>query len=785
MSTPWLTRSSRALALVAFAAFSAVVIVAVMRGRNTPPHDPSSSPHATTQSSTSATALGLYADAASCATCHAEIARTYAATGMARGFSVAQGSVAEGSVAQGSVAQGSVAQGFSPAKPEPLFHEASNRYYTMVEREGRVFQRRHQIGFDGREMNVLELEAHYVVGSGNHARTFLHRTPSGRLMQLPVSWYSNGVRLRADTPIASPFDVAQGAPSASRGAARQAFWEMSPGYDRPAHLDFRRAIDAGCMSCHTGYPRTPVDDDREGPLFGDSLPNGIDCQRCHGPGQKHIDAIGRNDVEAARRAIVNPDSLSRQRQLETCLQCHLESTSAPLPFQIRRYERAPFSFVPGQPLADYVIHFDHAPGTGHDDKFEINSAGYRLRQSACFQKSEMTCVTCHDPHDAPRGAAATQHYVRVCKTCHTDAHTSELASPKRSDGGCVDCHMPKRRAEDAVHVVMTDHFIQRARPARDLIAARTEAHGAAAYRGEVVPYYPVSLPASPENELYLAVAQVQDGSNLTAGIPRLQEAIERHRPARPDFYYDLARAYAKTANHDAVIRWSSEALVRDPAFVPALKELAGAALATGRLDEAAAALEKAALARPRDSNALADLGNVYLQQGRVDAARSALKRALEIDPDTPRANNTMGLTLLRQGDPDAAGRHFRAAIRAQPDLAEAHNNLGNLLASQRTYDEAAFHFAQAIASDPTYVDAHHSYGLVLALTKAYPRAVAEFETVIRLAPELLTARVDLAEVLMSMGRRGEARAHFEAAARSADPDVREAARAGLRATGSQ
>ena len=40
---------------------------------------------------------------------------------------------------------------------------------------------------------------------------------------------------------------------------------MSPGYDRPAHLDFRRVIDAGCMSCHNGYPRAPVEDDLEGP----------------------------------------------------------------------------------------------------------------------------------------------------------------------------------------------------------------------------------------------------------------------------------------------------------------------------------------------------------------------------------------------------------------------------------------------------------------------------------------------------------------------------------------
>ena len=76
-----------------------------------------------------------------------------------------------------SEAQGLVAQGFSPAKAEPLYHKASDRYYTMVERDGRFYQRRHQIGFDGTETNVLELEAHYVVGSGNHARTFLHRTP--------------------------------------------------------------------------------------------------------------------------------------------------------------------------------------------------------------------------------------------------------------------------------------------------------------------------------------------------------------------------------------------------------------------------------------------------------------------------------------------------------------------------------------------------------------------------------------------------------------------------------
>jgi hypothetical protein len=38
------------------------------------------------------------------------------------------------------------------------------------------------------------------------------------------------------------------------------------------------------------------------------------------------------------------------------------------------------------------------------------------------------------------------------------------------------------------------------------------------YRGDVVLYYPPTLPSTPENDLYLALAQVQQGSNLAAGF---------------------------------------------------------------------------------------------------------------------------------------------------------------------------------------------------------------------------------------------------------------------------
>jgi predicted CXXCH cytochrome family protein len=686
-----------------------------------------------------------YADPSECANCHVRIAKTYALTGMARSFA---------RLGAGKSSLGTAGR---------VDHKASDRHYTMLQRDGRFYQRRHEIGFDGTETNAIEVEAHYVIGSGNHAQTFLHRNTDGRLFEMPVSWYSTPERLE-------------------RGEG-SGYWAMSPGYDKSAHQDFRRLINEDCLSCHNGYPRaqvTPLKNDGNGPVFTGALPEGIDCQRCHGPGQAHIDAMQADDVEAGRQAIANPGRFDRERQLEACMQCHLESTSGPLPFRIRRYERGPFSYLPGQPLGDYFIHFDHAPGTGREDKFEIAGAAYRLRKSACFQRSEMTCLTCHNPHDIPRAAAAVQRYVAICQGCHVGIHRSGMPrSPNvRLDATCLDCHMPKRRTEDAVHVVMTDHYIQRQRPVADLLAPRVEPDSYE-YRGEVVLYYPPTLASTPDNELYLALAQVQHGADLARGIPRLERAIAEYRPARPDMYYELARAYAKTSNFAGVVRWCDEALTRDGTFIPALKELGAAAMKLGRLADAARALEKAVALGRTDAYALADLGNVYLQQGRVDQAEQALRSALTIDADLPQANNTAGLASLKRGDNAQAESYFRAALRVQPDLAEAQNNLATLLAGRRAYQEAAYHFEKAIRSDPAYLEARHSFGLLLALMQSYQRAVGELEAAVRLAPDRATLRVDLADVLATLGRIDEARREYSSAIQL-DPANQEA-RAGLAA----
>ncbi len=343
------------------------------------------------------------------------------------------------------------------------------------------------------------------------------------------------------------------------------------------------------------------------------------------------------------------------------------------------------------------------------DRFEIAHAGYRLRMSACFRSSEMTCLTCHDPHQSYRTSTSTAHYMAVCQGCHQSVvHKASL--PAGTD--CLSCHMPKRRTDDAVHVVMTDHYIQRVKPDRDLLAPMAEVANEPQGKDGVAPYYPSPLPHSAENELYTATAEVKHGTE--AGIPHLESAILRYSPAAPDFYFELGDGYARAGKSDEAIRWYKEALRKKPEFRPATKQLAATLIGKGEYARAAEVLRQAVAAPPADEALFTDLGNAYLRQRMFPQAQQALRRALEINPGQPEAENLLGLVAVQKNDPVEAEAQFRSAIRSQPDFAEAHNNLGNVLAAARNYSGGGVPLPEG-GSDATrrYAEAHHSYALVL------------------------------------------------------------------------
>jgi hypothetical protein len=391
-----------------------------------------------------------------------------------------------------------------------FYHSLSNTHYSMIFRDQAYYQRRWQIDSDGNETNVEEMKIDYVIGAGDHSRAYLHRTARGTLIELPLGWYTE----------------------------RGGYWGMSPGFDS-SHPQTRRLVSYGCMFCHDAYPQVPIGTDvpDADPVFIGDLPEGIDCQRCHGPGGQHIRAAQAGaEFSEIRSRIVNPARLSSKLQMELCMQCHLEPTSGRLPALVRRFNRGIFSHIPGQPLEDYVLYFDHAPNTGYDDKFEFVSVAYRLRKSRCFLKSKgaLTCLSCHNPHrKLPAGEEAKSYYSEQCRHCHEAVITTLVAQRKHPDvADCVSCHMPKRRTEDVVHALITDHFIQRKVPMRDLQAELQERHltDAEEYHGEVVPYYPSLLPTASEISRYLAVAQVARQNNLEKGVTELAREISQDPP---------------------------------------------------------------------------------------------------------------------------------------------------------------------------------------------------------------------------------------------------------------
>src|SRR5580700_4124207 len=90
-----------------------------------------------------------YVNSRVCYGCHAAIFKTYRETGMAKSFARPR---PENTVED-------------YTKNNHFFHAPSNTYFEMIERDGNYYQRRYQIGYEGKQTNIDETKVDYFLGS--------------------------------------------------------------------------------------------------------------------------------------------------------------------------------------------------------------------------------------------------------------------------------------------------------------------------------------------------------------------------------------------------------------------------------------------------------------------------------------------------------------------------------------------------------------------------------------------------------------------------------------------
>jgi Cytochrome c554 and c-prime len=314
---------------------------------------------------------------------------------------------------------------FADGKNSFSFDE--HRRVLMQKTDGRYWQSENT---DGKFIRKKSIDI--VIGSGTKGQSFMSWTGE-RLVQLPMTYFT---------------------------AADQ--WSNSPGY--PNTIIFNRPITSRCLECHTTFAKVISEAGEEPEAFDRwKMILGVDCQKCHGAAQAHVD-FHENSGKGAD-PIINPAKFSRQQSLDLCASCHGGRLSKTAPS---------FSFNAG----DTLSHFFTIDTTSPDpSKIDVhgNQLGL-LKASKCFRMSgTLTCVTCHNTHANERGQLEV--FSARCRNCHdaTHAPVCDLAATKGTviNNNCIDCHMPKQ-ASRAIAV----HLDERSAP----VAAMIRSHYVAIYR---------------------------------------------------------------------------------------------------------------------------------------------------------------------------------------------------------------------------------------------------------------------------------------------------------------
>jgi tetratricopeptide (TPR) repeat protein len=161
------------------------------------------------------------------------------------------------------------------------------------------------------------------------------------------------------------------------------------------------------------------------------------------------------------------------------------------------------------------------------------------------------------------------------------------------------------------------------------------------------------------------------------------------------------------------------------------------------------------------------------RQGKLEESAAAHEKALEIDPQLVQAHVNLIRLYGQLGLFERAAEHYRAAIGIDPGSAESYYNYGVLLLSAEKYRPAEDAFRKTLEINPFYASAHNNLGYLLERRGSAPEAEAEYRRAIENKPSDRQAHFNLGRILVNQKKYQEG---IEELRKTIEPDDENAPR---------
>lgn len=554
--------------------------------------------------------------------------------------------------------------------------------------------------WNGDTLNILEFrlqgkdtvhkrteKADYIIGSGQHTNSHLFRT-NGYLHQMPATFYT-----------------------------QKEEWDLPPGFENGYNKRFARIIGLECMSCHNSFPDFVMGSENK----FNSVPNGIGCERCHGPGEIHVKekeaGIAVDTSKEIDYSIVNPAKLPVDLQFDVCQRCHLQGNA------VLKEGKSFYDFRPGMKLSEVMDVFLPKYENGEDD-FIMASHAERLKQSKCFIKTSLvgisnpdqqlkpyknglTCVTCHNPHVSVK-VTGKEVFNNACKNCHGNkiqivcSEKPETRNLKQDN--CVGCHMPKSGSIDIPHVTITDHFIRK--PQKKVDASSVK---------KFIGLFAINE-KNPEPQV-LAEAYMNQFEKFTHSAAFLDSAKKYLPDNSPDEIEKNIRLLTR-------LYFLKEDFVKIIFYAKAVgeKKMLKKILVHASYDN-------------KDAWACYEIGESFSHSGNSKAAEPFYKKAMELAPYNLDFINKLALNLLSKNKKEEAQKLYGKILSEDSNYTAAWCNLGFIYLQNGNAEKANSFYDKAIALDPDYEQALLNKAGLLLYEKKNSEALACVKRILKINPK--------------------------------------------------